>query len=628
MTSHQRLIPVVQTFSAAHIVNTSRFGNIRALAEEKIERIGEMLEQGFVLQCATSFGKDSSCVLVLMLEAIKRKVLAGETLQTSYVTTSNTQIENPAMDTYTEAMQAELERYCQLYSLPVEVIRVKPSITSSFAYGTIGRGRLPVFVGAQRSCSVDWKLRPQQKAVKELMSTLQNPGDLITLVGTRSSESASRGSRMRVRGEDKGEIVQAPNGTLTCSIIAEWEMTDVWELLMACDSHRGGIYSTFTTDFEWCLELYKEANEGMCAIITGDGGNKAACGSRFGCSLCLVTGDKDKSMEAMISSAPEKHGHLNEINRLRTYLLRTRFDMGKRDWLGRTYCKKTHSINVTATAYSAEMRRDILRYMLTLDAIEEERAEEHDAKMHRGELEDTPYNRTLRGITFQFITPQQLVAIDFAWSLSFGFEHAFPALREWYSIRVQGKRYAIPEVETAPKGAMPEMAWYQFDSWDSPANEKGLEDAYLIGLNKQRHAHRPSYRSIKDRFVGQQREIIYFEESDEMNVDAGQAMLFVDGFDDEFLQLAVSLEPTASAKFYLDRALVTLAKGKASAYDEMARRAQYWNRLKASLPGTDLRAFVHHHSISDLKHNEQLDQLARVANETACRERQDLLSQH
>ena len=181
-----------------------------------------------------------------------------------------------------------------------------------------------------------------------------------------------------------------------CSVIADWDLEHVWELLMACEEKRGGPYRTFTKDFDWCLELYKEANEGMCAIITGDGGNKAACGSRFGCAWCTVTGEKDKSMEAMIASAPEKHAHMSGVNLFRNYLINTRWDMGKRDWLGRTYSDAGY-ISVTATAYSAAMRRELLRYLLTLDVLEEERAEEHDARMYRGELEDTEYNQTLRG---------------------------------------------------------------------------------------------------------------------------------------------------------------------------------------------------------------------------------------
>ena len=600
-----QVIPVREYHPVPTVVTAGRFSRIVQRAEVCIARIGEIIDQGCVPQGAISFGKDSSVVLVLLLEAIRRRVEAGQVVQTTYITHSNTGIENPAMETYAEAMIAALESYCVRHNLPVQVVRVTPSITSSFAYGTIGRGKLPVFVGAARSCSVDWKLRPQQKAVKQLLAQLQNPGQLVTFVGTRFSESATRGASMRERGEEAGKLVLNDNGYYSCSIIADWEMEEVWELLMACEEKRGGPYRTYTKDFEWCLELYKEANEGVCAIITGDGGNKAACGSRFGCAWCTVTGERDKSMEAMIASAPDKHGHMEGVNKFRNYLINTRWDMGKRDWLGRTHSEAGY-INVTATAYSAAMRRELLRYLLTLDVLEEERAEEHDARMHRGELEMTEANETLRGVTFQFITPQKLLSIDFAWSLSFGFDHAFPALTEWYEIRVLGKRYSIPDIAPVEKGVMPEQRWFKYESWENPGLENGLEDAYLEATNKERYPGRPAMRTIRDRYLGQERNIVYYEETEEMEIDSADAMCFVDDFDGGFYELSKTLAPSDSAKFYLNRGMVKLARGKAADYDEMARRAQFWRRMQRDLGMTDLRSYVRHQSISDAEHSKIL----------------------
>lgn len=608
-----QIIPAREFHPVPTLASAGRFARIVARAEACIKRINDLIEQGYICSSATSFGKDSTAVLVLMLEAIRRRVEAGLYVPPAFVTNANTGIENPAMDAYVDAMISALESYCARYSLPITVIKVQPSITSSFAYATIGRGKLPVFAGASRSCSVDWKLRPQQKALKQLLSTLQSPGQLVTFVGTRLSESKIRAANMRGRGEDDaGLLVLNEHGSYNCSIIADWEMEEVWEFLMACDSKRGGPYQTYVQDFDWCLELYKEANEGMCAIITGDGGNKAACGSRFGCAWCTVTGDRDKSMEAMLASAPEKHGHLEGINRFRNHLINTRWDMGRRDWIGRTHSKAGY-INVTGTAYNAEMRRELLRYLLTLDVLEEERAEEHDARMFRGELETTESNETLRGTTFQFITPKNLLAIDFAWSLSYGFDHAFPALTEWYEIRFLGKRYSIEDVPSVEKGIIPEQRWFRLEDWQSPALEMGLQDAYLEATNKARYPGRPAMRTIQDRYEGKDRSIVYYDESDEMEIDAGVAMCFVDEFDEAFYELARTLDPTDSAKFYLNKGIVTLGRGKAADYDEMSRRAQFWRRLQRDLGHTDLRSYIRHLSISNAEHESILESLEAEA---------------
>ncbi|WP_116894789.1 phosphoadenosine phosphosulfate reductase family protein [Pseudomonas savastanoi] len=604
-----QIIPARELHPVPTMISAGRFSRIVARAEACIARIGELIDQGYTCCSAVSFGKDSSVVLTLMLEAIRRRVEAGLYVPPAFVTTANTGTENPGMETYADAMITELEMYCARHDLPITVIQVQPSMTSSFAYATLGRGKLPVFAGASRSCSVDWKLRPQQKALKQLLSTLQNPGELVTFVGTRLSESTTRATNMRVRGEDEaGRLSLNEHGSYNCSIIADWEMEEVWELLMACDANRGGPYRTYVDNFDWCLDLYKEANEGVCAIITGDGGNKAACGSRFGCAWCTVTGERDKSMEAMIASAPEKHGHMVGINRFRNHLINTRWDMGRRDWIGRTYSEAGY-INVTGTAYNAEMRRELLRYLLTLDVLEEERAEEHDARMFLGELEKTESNETLRGITFQYITPKNLLAIDFAWSLSYGFDHAFPALTEWYEIRVLGKRYLIEDVAPVEKGIIPEQRWFKLDDWQSPALEMGLQDSYLEATNKDRYPERPAMRTIRDRFEGKERQIVYYEEADEMDIDPADAMCFVDEFDEAFYEMAKGLAPTDSAKFYLNKGMVKLARGKAADYDEMARRAQFWQRMQRDLGGTDLRSYIRHLSISNAEHDAILESL-------------------
>jgi 3'-phosphoadenosine 5'-phosphosulfate sulfotransferase (PAPS reductase)/FAD synthetase len=580
------------------------YSGIVAKAEKAIERIGELIDDGYVLQCACSFGKDSSVVLVLMLEAIRRRVEAGLTLQTCYVSHSNTEVENPSMSTYTDGMISELQGYCARHHLPVEVMYVTPSVTASFAYATVGRGKLPVFAGASRACSVDWKLRPQQKAIRELLGTLQNPGELVTLVGTRFSESAVRGANMRERGDSAMDLVKKDEGFFSLAVIADWELTDVWELLMACEARRNGPYRTYVEDFSWCLELYRDANEGTCAIITGDGGNKAACGSRFGCATCSVTGEKDKSMEAMIQSAPDKHGHLKGINQFRNFLVKTRGDMSRREILGRKVSKAGY-FGVAPTSYSAEMRRDMLRYLLTLDIEEEERAEEFDAKMFRGEVEDTEANRSLRGITFQFITPKKLLSIDFAWSLCFGFDHAFPALTEWYEIRVLGKRYPVPDIIPA-KDKVPAMCWYPLAEGTGPAFEMGLQDVDLAEYNQERFPSRPPMRTIRDRYLGKPRKVVYYEEADEMEIDAMEATLFVDSFDDELYFMAKTFSAIEGAKLYLNRGIIKLGRGKAADYDELARRAQFWTRLKSMIGDTDIEAYLQSHSIATSAHDELL----------------------
>jgi 3'-phosphoadenosine 5'-phosphosulfate sulfotransferase (PAPS reductase)/FAD synthetase len=97
------------------------------------------LEQGHSLSCAYSGGKDSTCALVLMLEAIRR---AGGTTITHHVQSADTTIENPTIANFLHSVLDELQLYIEASALPVQVHVTTPSLASQFVVSTIGRGTL------------------------------------------------------------------------------------------------------------------------------------------------------------------------------------------------------------------------------------------------------------------------------------------------------------------------------------------------------------------------------------------------------------------------------------------------------------------------------------------------------
>lgn len=598
-------LSITNRIAAVSDVAVKRHAGVYDKAEAVIARMQALLADNYTIGVAESYGKDSMTVLVLFLEALRRHIASGATTGQHYVTNSNTGIENPAMSVYCQAMNAELTAYCQRQGLPLTVVEVEPSMASSFAYSTIGRGQLPVFAGSSRSCSVDWKLRPQQKAIKQLEKRQQQPGNLVVLLGTRHAESTQRADRMNERGENHETLIQQPGGSYTFAPIANWDVTDVWGLLLAIDQRRDALFNTFVANADWTFDLYRDGNEGVCGLVAGEQAQRAPCSARFGCSLCLATGNSDKSMESMIASAPEAHGHLLGVNRLRTFLLNTRWDMTRRENLGRKVSDAGH-MGVAPTNYSAQMRLDLLRYMLTLDVEEEERAIEHDGARANGELQETDSDaqQVLSGTTFQFITPRQLIAIDFAWSLSYGFNNAFPALREWYEIRVMGKRYPIPVIDTVAKQPVPPMVWYPLPDGEGPAFEPGLTP-FDAGDSKGR----VTSRTVASVYTGEPTKTVYFEEADELTIDPMEATLFVDSFDDDRYWASGLYPAVDSARVYLDQGIVKLAKGKAATYDAMARRKHYFERLAYEVWPKELQAHLQERSISAQEHDRLLEPL-------------------
>lgn len=586
-------------------IHNSRYERIQSKAEPVINHLVRLLESGYALSTASSFGKDSSAVLVLFFEALRRAKARGIDLPRCYISHSNTGIENPAMDSYTGEQLQYVERFIATHELPVEVVLAEPSLSASFFYATVGRGKLPRFVDSKhRECSIDWKVKPQQKALKRIRKQAGEGNDLVMLVGTRSSESAGRGERMEASGHTATSIVpqeHAP-GVFSNAPIADWEMVDVWELLMACDRRRNGIYDTYVPDFEHTLELYKASNEGACAILVGDGGNRASCGSRHGCGVCTVAGKKDKSMTAMIESEPDSFGYLEGINRLRNFLVRTQFDFDRRDWFQRGISEAGY-VALSPDNYSSSMRRELLRYMLTLDVREQERAEDHAAALHRGDIADTPTNRRLAHPQFEWITPKMLVAIDFAWGIYGAFEHAFPALREWYEIVHLGRRYEIPEIaeDEFPRIQLPEKRYFHIGAFGHPWKIDGLRNVYGEAVNPSRQPNRPPYGAYRDTDTGELRRVAYFEEDDELSIDGAEANLWLLEFEELYFD-TLGLESADGVRYLLDRGLVKLGRGQIATYDRIARRSQHLTRLQEALNVGDLQQYAWNHAITAQEH--------------------------
>ncbi|MDR5776410.1 MULTISPECIES: hypothetical protein [unclassified Caballeronia] len=107
--------------------------------EAAISVMQRYIELGHSLSCTYSGGKDSTCTLVLMLEAIRR---AGGTTITHHVQSGDTTIENPAIANFLHSVLDELQLFIEASVLPVQVHVTTPSLASQFVVSTIGRGTL------------------------------------------------------------------------------------------------------------------------------------------------------------------------------------------------------------------------------------------------------------------------------------------------------------------------------------------------------------------------------------------------------------------------------------------------------------------------------------------------------
>jgi hypothetical protein len=351
-------------------------------------------------------------------------------------------------------------------------------------------------------------------------------------------------------------------------------------------------------------ELYRDASDGVCGVVLGDAGAKKACGARHGCAICLVAGEQDKSMESMIKEP--QHAHLAGLNRFRNYLAATQWDLSAREIVGRTISKAGY-LRIAPDVYSFEHRMRLLRYLLTLDAIEADRAEDHSARLATGQIPDTEINRELCEIQFEMINPQQLVAIDFQLGLHQYCPHAHPAITAWFEVRTLGRRYDVPEIpEPAVKQPIPSYGWFEVGQFDKLVPTDGLRDYNQEMWNPYLHPGRVS--AYAQTTEGER--ISYFEEQDQLTVGAEQACTFVTCiFDGAYLQQARYFTGLEGSRFLLNEAILKLPKGMSAKYQHMAKRGQYFAHLvdKLNLSPAELDQYLKTKSITDAAHQALLD---------------------
>lgn len=401
-----------------------------------------------------------------------------------------------------------------------------------------------------RACAADWKVDPQNRlrVTLERSAAAGGSSEVVTILGNRFGESGSRAAAMAARNENARRPVRNADGFLTFSPIAEWSTDCVWTMLslFAEDSDRPFPSPVSSQSIRRLSDLYRAGNEGTCGVILGEGGARAACGSRFGCAFCCVTGERDRSMESMVKEAG--HRHLEGLNRFRNYLMGVQWDLGRRELVGRKLSDAGYlAVKPDVLSYLERVR--LLQYLLTLDALEVDRAERHEGALAMGEIPDTPENRALCDVQFEMITPAQLVAIDFYLSMHHYAPHAFPALSVWFDVHRLGRRYYVPVVDPLPKIDIPHHGWFFGGAYDAEVPTDGLRDYAAEQWNRYLHPERAS-RYARTR-SGEQ--IVYLEEIDQFEVDVEAACAFVTcSFDASWSVKAQQHSGMESARFWLN----------------------------------------------------------------------------
>ena len=291
-----------------------------------------------------SGGKDSTLLLQLTWLALRQ---IPEQLRTRqiYVVCNNTLVENPKVIDYVEGVLKKIQEEAHNQGMPIVVNQTTPALEDTFWVNLIGKG-YPSPNNIFRWCTERLKINPTTKFI---LDKINDSGEVIILLGTRSDESANRAKNLKKR-EVKGNRLRKhvlPNAYVYAAI-KDVKTDDLWQYLAQ-------VPSPWKASNKELITLYKNANSGDCPLVIDT--TTPSCGnSRFGCWVCTVV-KRDKSMEALIENGED---WMEPLMELRDLLAISRDDENVREQRRRDGTKKEGQLG----PYKSEFRARFLEMLL------------------------------------------------------------------------------------------------------------------------------------------------------------------------------------------------------------------------------------------------------------------------
>lgn len=555
------------------------------LIEAAVTSIYNAICAGWTLNLGVSFGKDSSAVLHLFLIALLRAIREGRNVSPyHWISYTDTGIENPEIHHLAMRKIALLQQFIAKYQLPLTVLIAKPNFTSSWVGRILtGRGLPTVASSSSRQCSIDLKITPAQRARAAYLKQLPEKyrSKVCLLLGSRSAEGTRRASSISSRNGSSEQVITTATGC-ELYVIKDWSTTNVWDLLTTSGNEsKYPLPSPFPNNRD-TAELYADA-QGECiwtpSVVKS---LSKACGNRFGCSLCAVSGDTDKSMENLLADT-ERYGYLVNLNRLRNYLVSTFYDWSKRNPIGRTIYDRF--IKIQPDTYNAAMTAKLLTVAVSIDYTEHQRALRVSQALDAGLIENSDFNRRMSEPQFRLVNQQQILHIDFVWSLHNFSPYPFRALeiyRQVWSGQLLDLLESEQDMAPVPRTPQPKEMWLDIKktSWSLGGLHDGLADPISEMIAFSESDDSLSWVKTKDGT----RRLVSFTVTNEISIDEDAADFILWEEYDRLIESARKghSTPAAAAIYYLRLGAVSIAKGKQALYHEMAQRGQTYRQLELS----------------------------------------------
>jgi 3'-phosphoadenosine 5'-phosphosulfate sulfotransferase (PAPS reductase)/FAD synthetase len=548
-------------FNLTHIDNEKHL--------DAIGRIESLFMVNTPISVSYSGGKDSSVLMGITLAAA---ILAKHRGADPFilVTNSDTGVENPEITPYVGRESVKIEAFAEQYGIELEYHTATPTINDEWAVQIFSGRTLPSFPQTNADCTVDFKIRPMRKLRKRILKRVQQERgtEVVTLVGTRLDESNQRKAKMESRNESHEAPQRNDMDELVYAAIADFTAEDVWEWVGLVRSNLLESYS----DFNDLTRIYADAGNTSCAVVSdaiseGMKAQRGGCGARTGCIVCTKV-KNDKSLSAMIASDNDRYGYMEAPSQLRQFLIDTQWDYSRRQWVGKTI--RDNKIKIQPDTYSPKMCLELLRYALSIDANEKQLAMDLGLDKPR----------------FELVSLEALVAIDAQWSLQ-GWHKPFQAMKEYFEIYEDGKRYDVPVIDNpVERKPIPKARYIHLSDKQIVEHGRltGLRD-HLLELNSDSHC-------MGTKMTRGGKVIMDIETEESFQVDLEGAFLALE-FERETMmrihdQASDGFGLTAGYKWWARMGVISLSRQQVSVHDEILRRTQLKEDIGIAGPNTNL----------------------------------------
>lgn len=174
------------------------------------------------LRLAISFGKDSTLLLAVFVEAYRQLIANGhKPFAPLLVTHADTRIESPVMSAYAKRQIKLLRDYLAHWDIPHEIYTAKPADRYSWPVLFIGGLKLlTVGASATADCSIELKQRPLQSLESKLIKRYGSK--IVTVTGVRMDESSERKKTITELGLNTAQIIKYEKMALFLTTMRRW----------------------------------------------------------------------------------------------------------------------------------------------------------------------------------------------------------------------------------------------------------------------------------------------------------------------------------------------------------------------------------------------------------------------